>query len=111
MALGIPQDLMDAIRENIDSSGIDEMLKPVFAFIAKLTLKPADMTGADADQVFAAGWDERALHDAIEVCALFNFMNRYAEGHGLIANPENFKQENSVLKAGYLPLIDVLGLK
>ena len=100
---------MDAIRENISTSGLDENMQPLYAFIAKLTLHPAEMTQADADLVFAAGWDERALHDAIEVCALFNFMNRYAEGHGLIADPENFKQENSVLKGGYLPLIEALG--
>ena len=46
------------------------------------------MSQEDADQVYAAGWDERALHDAIEVCALFNFMNRFVEGHGLIAKPD-----------------------
>ena len=41
------------------------------------------MVPADAREVFEAGWDERALHDAISVAALFNFMNRYVEGHGL----------------------------
>jgi hypothetical protein len=41
------------------------------------------MVPNDAKAVFDAGWDERALHDAISVAALFNFMNRYVEGHGL----------------------------
>jgi hypothetical protein len=36
--------------------------------------------------VFAAGWDERALHDAVSVCALFNFMNRLVEGLGIQAD-------------------------
>jgi len=37
----------------------------------------------DAQAVFAAGWDEQALYDAICVCALFNFMNRLVEGMGV----------------------------
>lgn len=42
---------------------------------------------ADADAVFAAGWDGQALHDAVSVCALFNFMNRLVEGMGLKGDP------------------------
>jgi len=48
------------------------------------------MTQADADAVFAAGWNEAALHSAIAVCCLFNFMNRLVEGHGIAADPANF---------------------
>ncbi len=45
------------------------------------------MTRADADRVYAAGWDERALFDAISICGLFNLMNRIVEGSGIKANP------------------------
>lgn len=45
------------------------------------------MTEADANRVYAAGWDEQALFDAVSVCALFNFMNRIVEGSGIKANP------------------------
>jgi hypothetical protein len=38
--------------------------------------------------VYDAGWDERAVYDAVAVCALFNFMNRYVEGLGVTAGPE-----------------------
>ena len=34
---------------------------------------PADgLTQADADAIFAAGWDDQALHDTVSMCALFN---------------------------------------
>lgn len=46
---------------------------------------------ADADAVYAAGWDERARSDAIWVCARFNMMNRLALGHGLAADPAAFE--------------------
>ena len=40
------------------------------------------MTQEDADAVFAAGWSEQALADAICVCAHFNMVNRLVEGLG-----------------------------
>jgi hypothetical protein len=55
----------------------------VLRYVKKLTLTPSRMTRADADAVFAAGWDERALGDAVAICALFNFYNRIVEGHGV----------------------------
>lgn len=58
----------------------------MLAYVAKLTRTPARMTDDDAAAVFAAGWDERALHDAVQVCALFNFMNRIVEGLGIRAD-------------------------
>lgn len=40
------------------------------------------MTEADADAVFAAGWDENGVHDTIAVTARMNFMCRIVEGYG-----------------------------
>src|SRR5215831_11365399 len=57
-----------------------------------LTLTPTRMTQADADAVFAAGWDEKALHSAIAVCCLFNFMNRLVDGHGIEADRGGFAE-------------------
>ena len=94
----------------LDSADVDERMYPVFVFIKKLTLTPSEVTQEDADRVYAAGWDERALHDAIEVFALFNFMNRYVEGHGLKAMPGGFAKEGKMLKGGYLPLLKLSGL-
>lgn len=30
-----------------------------------------------------AGWDDRAIHDAAQVCAYFNYINRVAESLGV----------------------------
>ena len=51
-------------------------------YVGKLTSNPSKITPADAEAVLAAGWDERALHDAVAVCALFNMMNRLVDGLG-----------------------------
>ena len=64
----------------------------------------------DAEAVFAAGWDERALHDAVLVCALFNFMNRMVEGLGIRADEAYTTTSGERLKdAGYAGLAELLG--
>ena len=65
-----------------------DRLKPILAYVRKLTLTPAKMTESDAAAVYAAGWSENALFDAVQTCALFNFMNRIVEGAGVAAYPE-----------------------
>ena len=37
----------------------------------------------DVDAVKAAGWSEEALYDAITVCALFNFYNKWIDATGV----------------------------
>ena len=81
-AWGIPAGLLDRLLENPDTAPLDARLKPLLAFVRKLALTPGAMTQADADAVFAAGWDEHALHDAIAVTARAAFMQRLVEGHG-----------------------------
>jgi alkylhydroperoxidase family enzyme len=61
-------------------------MRPVLSFVRKLTLSPSRMTPADADAVFAAGWDDQALHDAAVICGLFNLMNRLVDGLGIEAD-------------------------
>ena len=56
---------------------------PCFSFVHKLTLSPSRMTAADAEAVFAAGWNDRALHDAAAICGLFNLMSRLVDGLGI----------------------------
>jgi len=58
-------------------------LKPILAYVKKLTVLPARINEVDAKAVYAAGWNERALYDAVQICALFNFMNRIIEGTGV----------------------------
>lgn len=54
-------------------------MKPVFRLVLKLTRPPTRVGEADARAVFEAGWNEQALHDAVAVCALFNYMNRLVQ--------------------------------
>ncbi len=80
---GIDVELFDELIEDIDSSSLDERLKPLFHYLRKLTVTPARLVQQDVDAVLAAGISEQALHDAILVAGLFNLMNRILFGHGV----------------------------
>ena len=47
-----------------------------------LTLRPDELTGADAEAAYAAGVSPQALRDAATVCALFNMITRLADSLG-----------------------------
>lgn len=87
--LGMPREIIESVIEDVDDSKIDEAFKPILRFAKKLTLRPHAITQSDADAVFAAGWSERALHDAILVVCRFNYMNRLTLGHGLDPQAED----------------------
>ncbi|MGI9413357.1 MAG: peroxidase-related enzyme [Hyphomicrobiales bacterium] len=90
--------LIEALMDDVDAADVDPRLKPVLRYVMKLTRTPAKMTEADADAVFAAGWDDQALHDAINVACLFNFMNRLLEGHGVKGEAAVFEARGPMLK-------------
>lgn len=91
IVLGVEPHLLEALMADVDTARFDKRLKPIFKFLKKLTLTSYKMVQADADAVYAEGWDERALHDVIMVCCCFSFMNRLADGHGLPSDPALFK--------------------
>jgi uncharacterized peroxidase-related enzyme len=87
---GVAPGFLQALLDTPEAAPVSDKLKPILAYVRKLTLTSSRMTQADADAVYAAGWDERALSDAIAVCCMFNFMNRLVDGHGVKANPAVF---------------------
>lgn len=93
--LGIDRGVFEPLFDDVDTAPVEDKLKPILRFVKKLTLEPRNMNQSDADAVFSAGWSERALHDAILVCARFNFMNRLALGHGLDPQADDFERRAS----------------
>ena len=59
-------------------------------FSAKLTHYPHEMTPADLNTLRDCGFDDRAIHDAVQVIAYFNYINRIADALGV--EPEDFIQ-------------------
>jgi len=87
---GIDGALIDALIEDVESAPVDDRLRPVLAYVAKLNTLPSRLVERDARAVYDAGWSEAALYEAVQVCALFNMMNRIIEGTGV-----NFDYDNA----------------
>ena len=91
-AFGVDHGVFEALMQDISTAPVPERMKPLLAYVKKLTTAPGRLVQADADAVYAAGWDERALHDAVAVCCVFNFMNRLVEGHGIPADAGKYAE-------------------
>ncbi len=59
----------------------------------------------DVARVKAAGWSDEALYDAITVCALFNFYNKWIDATGVSdMPPEAYAASGErIAVTGYVP--------
>ena len=57
-------------------------LTATLVFLEKLTLRPDELTPADADEVRGAGVSDQALRDAATICSLFSMIVRLADSFG-----------------------------
>ena len=57
-------------------------------FAIKLTQTPSAMTESDVATLRAHGFDDVAIHDIVQVTAMFNYYNRVADGLGIDPEPD-----------------------
>lgn len=106
---GIPEAALLGLLEDLETAEIDDEMRPLLAYVRTLTLSPSQITPSAAEAVLAAGWSEHALHDAVAVCALFNFMNRYVDGLGVAADGDyTTRSADRLTEIGYAGLRDLL---
>ena len=103
VAHGVEDQLVAALVDDLITAPIEERMRPLLGLVRTLTLTPAKVRDSAIAAVYAAGWDEQALHDAVSICGLFNMMNRLVEGLGITATPEQHRLEAQRLggPAGY----------
>ena len=56
-------------------------------YAVKLTRTPSAIDAADIERLRAAGFDDRAIHDACAIAAYYAFVNRIADGLGVELEP------------------------
>ena len=98
-AFGIEDEKLASLLEDIENAAIEEELKPLLRYVKKLTLEPSKIQKKDAEEVFRAGWSELALFDAVQVCSLFNMMNRLVDGTGVKPDTVNTVLDQHKLRA------------
>ena len=82
---GVEEGLINELVEDLESVKIDDKIKAALRYSKKVTENASKLVAGDADALYAAGWDENALMNIVEICALFAMYNRLADGTGVIA--------------------------
>ena len=67
---------------------LTEADRALCAYAEKLTRAPATMAEADVAELRRHGFDDVAIHDAIQVVAYFNYINRVADAVHVDLEPE-----------------------
>jgi alkylhydroperoxidase family enzyme len=107
-ALG--DEVWEAVVADWRSAPLRAELTATLVFLEKLTLRPDELTDADADAVRAAGVSDQALRDAASVCALFNMIVRLADSLGWdVPSAEAFRERAPLMLEGGYALSAVLG--
>ncbi len=57
-------------------------------FAVMLTRSPATRRGRHIEELRSHGFDDGAIHDIVQVAALFNYYDRLADGLGVDLEPE-----------------------
>lgn len=70
----------------MDSLGAED--RALCAFAEALTKEPAAMRETHVESLRSAGFDDVAIHDAIQVVAYFNYINRVADAIDVELEPE-----------------------
>ncbi len=90
--------------ENYQAAPIAPAEKALFAFIEKVNRNSPAIRETDTERMRQAGWTDEAIYDAINVCALFNFYNRWIDAAGVHEmSPESHRLSGQRLaKSGYV---------
>ena len=78
---------MDAVLEDYRTAPISAREKALFGFLEKMNRESSRLQRSDVEAVVEAGWSEEAVYDAITVCALFNFFNKWIDATGVSDMP------------------------
>lgn len=105
-ALDIDFHALDAASSGPDTRNVDAKLQAVLDFATQVTQEPDSIRQSDIDALRDAGWEDETIEDAINVIALFNYVNRLVDAFGIEGDDAYFKHVGATLATqGYAPLI------
>lgn len=79
--------LVDAVLTDFRTAPLSDREKALFAFLERMNRASNRLRQDDLDALCAAGWTTEAVYDAITVCSLFNFYNKWIDATGVSDMP------------------------
>ena len=77
--------MVSAVVNDIETAPITDPEKALLRFIEKVNHDSPTIGPPDIETLHAHGWTDEAIYDAITVCAMFNFFNRWIDATGVHA--------------------------
>ena len=77
----------DGVRADWRKAGLDTSTEALLEYAEQLTLTPSSTESGGIRRLRDEGWSDRAIHDATQVVAYFNYINRIALGLGVDPEP------------------------
>ncbi len=74
---------MEAIQTDYRRGELSAADRAMLGFAVRLTRSPQGMREEHVAELRAVGFDDVAVHDIVQVTALFNYYNRLADGLGI----------------------------
>jgi uncharacterized peroxidase-related enzyme len=95
---------VQAVLEDLETAPIPEAERVLFRFLEKVNREAEHIREEDVAAVKAAGWTDEAIYDAITVCSLFNFYNRWADATGVREHPAEVYERSAerLSQGGYV---------
>ena len=91
--------------EDFRTAPISDKERVLFEFIERMNRESFTLQPDDVRRVIDAGWTQEAVYDAITVCALFNFYNKWIDATGVGDMPAEayLMSGERLATAGYVP--------
>ena len=83
--------MVRAVEADYRQAELSAADRSMLDFAVKLTLDMPNIGENDVEALREVGFDDVAIHDIVQVTALFNYYNRLAEGLGI--DPEESAQD------------------
>ncbi len=99
------EELVHGAIEDLENSALPEKEKALLRFVTKVNHRAWEITADDMKVLYAVGWTDEAIYNAVTVCALFNFYNRWIDATGVHAMSDEAHREfgKRTAKHGYNP--------
>jgi uncharacterized peroxidase-related enzyme len=81
------RELVRAVLADWRTAPISDREKALLTFVDKVNRQSLQIRQEDIDDLKGLGWSEEAIYDAVTVCALFNFYNRWIDATGVADMP------------------------
>jgi len=84
-----PKGYCKSVAENIEGSDVSEKMKSLLQIASKVQKSGLNVSKNEIDLAIQSGAAEEEIHDTVIIAAAFCMFNRYVDGLGTFAPPEN----------------------